>query len=60
MTKNLELNGRINNLLDEDFTSYQTVYTTSDGGVTYEPNYIDDYNVKAKARNFWLSATLSF
>jgi outer membrane receptor for ferrienterochelin and colicins len=60
VTKNLELNGRINNLLDEDFTSYQTVYTTSDGGVTYEPNYIDDYNVKAKARNFWLSATLSF
>lgn len=56
----LTLTARVNNLLDEDFTSYETVYTTDDGGVTYEPNYIDDYNVKAKARNYWLSATVSF
>lgn len=56
----LTLSGRINNLLDEDFTSYETVYTTDDGGATYIANYIDDYNMKAKARNFWLSATLSF
>lgn len=60
VNEHLTLNGRINNLLDEDFTSYETVYTTDDGGATYNANYIDDYNVKEKARNFWLSATLSF
>lgn len=60
VNEHLTLNGRINNLLDEDFTSYETVYTTDDGGVTYNANYIDDYNMKAKARNLWLSATLSF
>ncbi|SBS35498.1 Colicin I receptor precursor [Marinomonas aquimarina] len=53
-------NARVNNLLDEDFTSYQTVYTTEDGGATWESNYIDDYNLKAKARNVWLSVTAKF
>lgn len=60
VTENLALTARVNNLLDEDFTEYTTVFTTEDGGVTYEPNYIDSYNVKSKARNLWLSATLSF
>ncbi len=60
VTKNFALNARINNLLDEDFTTYQTVFTTEDGGATWDPNYIDDYNVKAKSRNYWLSATYSF
>jgi outer membrane receptor for ferrienterochelin and colicins len=60
VNEHLEIAARINNLLDEDFTGYETVYTTEDGGATYEANYIDDYNVKAKARNFWLSATVSF
>lgn len=60
VTDNLAISARVNNLLDEDFTGYKTVYTTDDGGATYNANYIDDYNVKAKARNYWLSATLSF
>ncbi|WP_396588677.1 TonB-dependent receptor domain-containing protein [Bermanella sp. R86510] len=60
VTQNLALTARINNLLDEDFTDYSTIFTTEDNGQTYTPNYIDSYNVKAKARNVWLSATLSF
>jgi len=60
VTKNFTVNARINNLLDEDFTSYQTIFTTEDGGATWDPNYIDDYNVKAKSRNFWLSANYRF
>lgn len=60
VTDNLEITARINNLLDEDFTDYQTAFTTDDGGVTWTPNYIDDYNVKAKARNYWLSASYRF
>lgn len=60
VSEQLEINTRVNNLFDKDFTTYQTVFTTEDGGTSYEPNYIDDYNVKAKARNFWLSATYKF
>ena len=60
VTKNFTVNARINNLLDEDFTTYQTVFTTEDGGASWDANYIDDYNVKAKSRNFWLSANYRF
>lgn len=60
VTDHFEITARINNLLDEDFTSYQTAFTTDDGGATWTPNYLDDYNVKAKARNYWLSASLHF
>jgi len=60
LTRNLTLNARVNNLLDEDFTTYRTVFTTTNGGLTWEPNYIDDYNLKAKSRNFWLSANYRF
>jgi len=60
VSKNFTVNARINNLLDEDFTSYQTIFTTEDGGAIWDPNYIDDYNVKAKSRNFWLSASYRF
>ncbi|MCB1756325.1 MAG: TonB-dependent receptor [Gammaproteobacteria bacterium] len=60
VNKNFTLSARINNLLDEDFTSYKTIFTTEDDGLTWDPNYVDDYNVKSKARSFWLSATVSF
>lgn len=59
VNNHLTLQARVNNLLDEDFTSYQTSFTQNTDG-TYTPTYNDDYNVKAKARSIWLSANLSF
>ena len=52
------VNGRINNLFDEDFTTFQTVWTEA-GGV-WTPTYLDDYNNKDKSRNLWLSVNVSF
>lgn len=70
LTDNITLFGRINNLLDEDFTSYQTefidrngdgIYTLATGrGAVSEVIFTDDYNVKDAARNFWLSLQMSF
>lgn len=60
VNKNLTFNARINNLLDEDFTTYSFVSCTSGsqcvGGWAPE----DDYNNKDKARNLWVSANLRF
>ena len=60
VNKNFTLNARINNLLDEDFTTYSFVSCTSGsqcvGGWAPE----DDYNNKDKARNLWISANLRF
>lgn len=53
--KNVTFTGRINNLLDRDFTTYTTTFSTADSGVTYTPTYLDDYNTKAKSREFWFS-----
>lgn len=58
-TENLSFAARINNLLDEDFTSFQTVWTQGTDG-SYSPSYLDDYNNKDKSRNLWLSLNLSF
>ncbi len=55
----LRVAARVNNLLDQDFTSFQTVFTDNGDG-TYTPSYLDDYNNKDKARNFWLSLNASF
>lgn len=70
ITRNITLFGRINNLLDEDFTSYATefvdldgdgVYTLASGrGTASEVIFTDDYNVKDAGRNFWLSLQVSF
>ncbi|MBN2816798.1 MAG: TonB-dependent receptor [Campylobacterales bacterium] len=46
--------GRINNLLDQDFTTYTTQFT-SDGSGGWDATYRDDFNTKAKSREFWLS-----
>ncbi|MHC9085046.1 TonB-dependent receptor domain-containing protein [Luteimonas sp. RIT-PG2_3] len=54
----VSVNARINNLLDEDFTTFQTVWTQT-GGV-YAPTYLDDFNNKDKSRNLWLSLNVSF
>lgn len=54
------VNARVNNLLDEDFTSYRTSFTSTDNGLTYTPSYTDDYNNKYKSRSYWLSLNTRF
>ncbi|HEY4530205.1 MAG TPA: TonB-dependent receptor [Luteimonas sp.] len=56
---NVAINARINNLLDEDFTSFQTLWTQDPTGA-WAPTYLDDYNNKDKARNLWLSLNVQF
>lgn len=56
---NIAFAARINNLLDEDFTSYQTVWNQDPNG-EYSPSYLDDYNNKDKSRNLWLSLNVRF
>ena len=58
-TDNISFAARINNLLDEDFTSFQTVWNQDPNG-EYTPSYLDDYNNKDKSRNLWLSLNLRF
>ncbi|WP_116809783.1 TonB-dependent receptor domain-containing protein [Steroidobacter cummioxidans] len=53
-------NARINNLLDEDFTSFQTSFTRNGDTGPWTPTYVDDFNNKDKARNYWLSVNLAF
>ncbi|MGM7446926.1 UNVERIFIED_ORG: outer membrane receptor for ferrienterochelin and colicins [Idiomarina abyssalis] len=70
LTESVDLNLRINNLLDRDFTTYSTTYTDLNGdgefeyitgrGAVSEVVFTDDYNVKDKARNFWFGVTISF
>ncbi|MFV0277446.1 MAG: TonB-dependent receptor domain-containing protein [Parahaliea sp.] len=65
ITDNLTLTGRVNNLLDEDFTTYNTAFVDLNGDGVYdddtdEVQYSDDYNVMAAGRNYWLSLQFSF
>jgi outer membrane receptor for ferrienterochelin and colicins len=70
LTDNTQVFVRVNNLLDRDFTSYTTTYTDLNGdgeyeyvtgrGAVSEVVFTDDYNVKDKARNFWLGVTVNF
>ncbi|NYZ63668.1 TonB-dependent receptor [Luteimonas sp. SJ-16] len=50
---------RVNNLLDEDFTSFQTSFTANPDG-TFTPIYLDDYNNKDKSRSYWASLNIGF
>ena len=59
ISEHLDLGARINNLLDQDFTSFQTVWTQAGDG-SYSPSYLDDYNNKDKSRNLWLSLNWRF
>ena len=64
-SENVTVNLRINNLLDEDFTSYATDYVDLDNDGIYvadndEVIFTDDYNIKDKARSFWVSLNASF
>lgn len=71
VSENLTVNARINNLLDEDFTTYDIAFSEctstdancvvdSTGENGYLATYLDDYNNKDKARNFWLGVNLKF
>ena len=70
ITDNITLYGRVNNLLDEDFTSYSTEFIDLDGDGIYtletgrsavsEVIFTDDYNIKDAGRNYWLSLQMSF
>lgn len=55
---NLTFNARINNLLNEDFTSYSVKWKEENGAWTATKK--DDYNVIHKARNIWLSVNTRF
>ncbi|MDX9766090.1 MAG: TonB-dependent receptor [Ectothiorhodospiraceae bacterium] len=72
-SKSITFNARINNLLDEDFTTYRTEFNDLNGDGDYldtvnvpgvgnvaETLYFDDYNNKDKARNLWLSVNARF
>ncbi|WP_020210681.1 TonB-dependent receptor domain-containing protein [Gilvimarinus chinensis] len=70
ITDSITLYGRVNNLMDEDFTSYTTDYVDLDGdgiytlatgrGAVSEVIFTDDYNIKDAGRNYWLSLQMSF
>lgn len=53
------VNARVNNLFDEDFTTYKTTFTADTNG-EYTPIYRDDYNNKYKSRSYWLSINTKF
>ena len=70
VNESVTIHARVNNLLDEDFTSYSTTYDDLNGdgvyeyltgrGVTSEVVFTDDYNNKDKARNFWVGVSVTF
>ena len=64
MTGWLRLNARVNNLLDRDFTSYDTEFrdlnTDGDYIDTNETLFFDHYNNKDKGRSFWVSVNARF
>lgn len=64
LNEHITLNGRINNLLDRDFTTYDTEFRQLDNAAGYDGTneilYFDHYNNKDKARGVWLSVNVSF
>lgn len=71
VTARFSVYGRINNLLDENFTTYSVAYDDINGNGTYEyvtgrgatdneVLFTDDYNNKDKRRNLWLGMNLTF
>ncbi len=70
-SESVTFNARINNLLDRDFTTYQTEFrdlnndgdyvdTNVGGSGRNEALFFDDYNNKDKARNIWLGVNVKF
>lgn len=65
ITDNITLTGRVNNLFDEDFSTYDTDFVDLNGDGIYEADsdevqFTDHYNVIAASRNYWLSLQVSF
>lgn len=71
ISQNVTLNGRINNVLDRDFTTYQSTFeecsstaaacVIADGDTDgYQATFRDDYNNKDKRRNLWMSLNVNF
>lgn len=59
VNKHITINGRINNLLDKDFTGYTWAPCTGSGCTNgYSAQY--DYNNKDKGRNLWVSVNAAF
>ncbi|HWK41574.1 MAG TPA: TonB-dependent receptor [Croceibacterium sp.] len=60
----LTVNVRVNNLLNEDFTTYDTEFNDLNGDGDYldtnETLFFDHYNNKDKARSFWVSVNARF
>lgn len=53
------VSGRVNNLLNRDFTSYDTSFIDNGDG-TWTPNYQDHFNNKDRARSYWISLNARF
>ncbi|MHB9878361.1 TonB-dependent receptor domain-containing protein [Pacificimonas sp. ICDLI1SI03] len=51
--------GRINNLLDQDFTSYSVDFADNGDG-TWTPSFTDHYNNKDRTRSYWVNLTARF
>jgi Outer membrane receptor for ferrienterochelin and colicins len=58
VNSHVTVNARVQNLLDRDFTGFQTYWTENPDG-SWTPSFLDDYNNKDKARNYWLSVNVS-
>lgn len=59
LNEHITVGGRINNLLDTDFTSYRTSFIDNGDG-SFEPVFVDDYNNKDKARSYWVNLRAQF
>jgi len=59
VTDFLTISGRVNNLLNKDFTAYDAV-AVDDGNGVYTMQYTDHYNNKDKARSYWVSLNARF
>jgi outer membrane receptor for ferrienterochelin and colicins len=59
LNEHVTISGRVNNLLDRDFTAYDTIFVDNGDG-TWTPTYQDHYNNKDKARSYWVSVNARF
>lgn len=64
LTSWLTINARINNLLDRDFTTYDTEFRDLDENGDYQGDdetlFLDHYNNKDKGRGVWVSLNARF
>lgn len=60
VTPNITLSARVNNLLDKDFTTFDSNFVFDDSLGEWALDSQDHYNNKDKARSFWLSIAARF